>query len=80
MATMANGRVSPGTWSLVPGFNPVESRYQVVQLIQEIYTISGDKNISILLILQHEWLTIITRPANTYTCLLKAYTIKNLRG
>ena len=33
----------------------------------------------IALVLQDEWLIIFTRPANTYTCPLKAYAIKNIR-
>ena len=31
------------------------------------------------LVLQDEWLTIFTRPANMCTCPLKPYTIKNVR-
>ena len=37
------------------------------------------KYFNIALILQDEWLTIFTRPANTHTCHLKAYAIKTIR-
>ena len=39
----------------------------------------GQKNFSIVLVLQDEWLTIFTHPANTCTCPLKVYAIKNIR-
>ena len=41
--------------------------------------VRGQKYFNIALVLQDEWLTIFTRPANTYTCPLKAYAIKNIR-
>ena len=37
------------------------------------------KYFNIALVLQDEWLTIFTRPANTCTCPLKAYAINNIR-
>ena len=39
----------------------------------------GQKYFNIALVLQNGWLTIFTRPANTCTCPLKAYAIKNIR-
>ena len=39
----------------------------------------GQKYFNIALVLQDEWLTIFTCPANTCTCPLKAYAIKNIR-
>ena len=41
--------------------------------------IRGQKYLNIALVLQDEWLTIFTRPANTCTCPLKVYAIKNIR-
>ena len=40
---------------------------------------SGQKYFNIALVLQGEWLTVFTRPANTCTCPLKAYAIQNIR-
>ena len=40
---------------------------------------NGQKYFNIALVLQDEWLTIFTRPANTCTCPLKVYAIKNIR-
>ena len=43
--------------------------------------LTGDKKyFNIALVLQDEWLTIFTCPANSCTCPLKAYTINNIRG
>ena len=39
----------------------------------------GQKYLNIALVLQDERLTTFTRPANTCTCPLKAYAIKNIR-
>ena len=43
-----------------------------------IYAFQGTKYFNIALILQDEWLTSFTRPANTCTCPLKVYAIKNI--
>ena len=44
------------------------------------YALQGTKIFSnIALVLQDKWFTIFTHPANTCTCPLKAYAIKNIR-
>ena len=40
----------------------------------------GQKYFNIALVLQDKRLTIFTHPANTCTCPLKAYAIKNIKG
>ena len=39
----------------------------------------GQKYFNVALVLQDEWLSLFTRPANTCTCPLKVFAIKNIR-
>ena len=43
------------------------------------FMLRGQKYLNIALVLQDELLTIFTHPANTCTCPLKAYAVKNIR-
>ena len=48
-------------------------------MLRKIRGIQGTKYFNIALVLQDERLLIFTRPANTCTCPLKVYAIKNKR-
>ena len=52
---------------------------QTIWTLSKGYQQQGTKYFNIALVLQDEWLTIFTCPANTCTCPLKAYAIKNTR-
>ena len=47
------------------------SKYCLLQIWQKYFNIA--------LVMQDKWLTILTHPANTCTCPLKVYAIKNIR-
>ena len=63
----------------------VEDSDQTVRMCRLIWVFDGPTchkgqiYFNIALVLQDQWLTIFTRPANTCTCPLKAYAIKNTK-
>ena len=74
MSTLANSALfTKIKWAVTRDFQ------QCVILASVASGEPGDKNINIALVLQDEWLTIFTRPANSCICPLKAYAIKNIR-
>ena len=61
------------------GISSGSALFAKINTLLVIVYIRGQKYFNIALVLQDEWLTIFTCPANTYTCPLKVYAIKNIR-
>ena len=69
--------ITPPPTMIIPEFIACTA-IELIPLISVIHN-GWQKYFNIALVLQDEWLTIFTRPANTCTCSLKAYAINNIR-